>query len=154
MRAKVGFAIFEIDGAFTSGADAFGEPRQGGVVTQLFAALGVGHKLGEFLAFEVPVKRQNGVAPDQRRDGNAHHVPHVPAVTRQIRHQLHKKCKQREEDEAPNERPIGAFAFLHEEPARHRQHWQGQRQPVQKHAQFLCAQGLVPSRLRGVLRFL
>ena len=51
--AKVDLAVFEVYGPFAAGADAFGQPGQGNVVTEFFAALGFGLGFGQLLLLQI-----------------------------------------------------------------------------------------------------
>ena len=88
------------------------------------------------MPFEVTVERDNGLPPDQYRHHNADHVAHITAVAGKIGDQFDKKCKQRKDDEAPDKRPIGRFAFFHKQPTGKSQQRQRQGQAVQKHPKF------------------
>ena len=134
--AEVDLGVLQVHRTFTAGTHVFGQAGQRGVVAEFFAPHLVGLGLGQFLALEVAVQRQDGVTPGQHGEHDADDVAHIPAVTRQVGHQLHKEGKQREEDEAPHKRPPGAFALFHKQPACHQQQGQGQRQAVTKHPQL------------------
>ena len=139
VRAEVDLLVFQVHQPLATWAHILGQARQGHVVAQLLAALLVGHGFGLLLALQVAVERQDGVAPDQHRDTDAHHIAHIAAIAGQVGHQFDEEGEQREKDEAPDKGPVGALALLHEQPACHHQQRQRERQAVQKDAQLHLA---------------
>lgn len=143
VRAVVDLRIVQVDCSFAAGADVLAQARQCSVVGQFLAPFGVGFGLSLALSLQVAIQRDDGLAADQHGDQDAHGMPHITAIARQVGHQFDEEDKQREENKSPDKGPPGASTLAGEQPAGGDEKRQGQRQPVDKHSQFLALQRIL-----------
>ena len=117
MGTKINRRVLQVDCALTSRADALVKSHQCDVVTHLVSTNDFGFFLSKLLASEVIVQSDDCVSSRCDRDDDADGVANVTAKTREIRDEFDEERKQCEVNEAPDERPVGAFAFLCKQPA-------------------------------------